>query len=91
MPRLRDVLPEAFEQDRVAAPAARSLADVRVVAVRLATGAPCARHAGLFAPWPGPERHVTAWYILENHKAVGVAEDPERGVSFPVAELRGER
>ncbi len=90
MPRLRDVLPEAFAQERFGTSAARTLADVRVVGVRLATGAPCESHAAMFAPWPGPERHVKTWYILENHKAVGVDEDPARGLSFPVADLEGE-
>ncbi|HSO05853.1 MAG TPA: hypothetical protein VLW45_01325 [Pelomicrobium sp.] len=66
------------------------MADLRVVGVRLTTGAPCESHAAMFAPWPGPERHVKTWYILENFKAVGVDEDPERGVSFPVADLERE-
>jgi hypothetical protein len=89
MPRLRDVLPADVPEPALAGSEAWRLRDETVVAVKLATGAPCDGHPGPFAPWPGPERHVRTWYILRNHKAVGVNEDPAAGVSFPVVDLEG--
>ena len=58
--------------------------DLDVVALRLATGAPCSSHSELFAPWPGPEPHVNRWFMLENGQAVGLVEDPDTGVSVAV-------
>ncbi|MGI9383769.1 MAG: hypothetical protein ACR2PO_11500 [Methyloligellaceae bacterium] len=85
MPKLRNVL------EREAAMGGRSpalderLLELDVVGLRLATGAPCSTHAELFAPWPGPEQHVSRWFMLENGQAVGLIEDPDKGVSIAVA------
>ena len=65
-------------EDRFRATDAFALREERVTAMKLATGAPCAGHGAMFAPWPGPEADVERWYLLENGWAVGVA-GAERG------------
>ena len=49
-----------------------------VVALRLATGAPCDGHAEAFADWPGTEAGVTRWYQLAGGAAVAVAGESEQ-------------
>lgn len=39
-------------------------------------------------PWLGQEKNVTFWYVLENGKAVGFNENPSRGWSFPLINLK---
>ena len=60
-------------EERFRATGAFALRDERVIAMRLSTGAPCAGHDAMFAPWPGPETGVERWYRLESGRAVGVA------------------
>ena len=50
-----------------------ALREEQVTAMKLATGAPCAGHGAMFAPWPGPETDVERWYLLESGRAVGVS------------------
>ena len=59
--------------DRFRASDAFEHREERVTAMRLATGAPCAGHGAMFAPWPGPETDVERWFVLESGRAVGVA------------------
>ena len=98
MPLLKDVLPAAFAADDTVGAvgagespvgALRDVADVAVVATKLTTGSPCDGHQELFADWPGPDRFVRQWFILENGKAVGINEDPEAGNSYPVVDYDG--
>ena len=38
--------------------------------------------------WPGKEKNVYCWWVLENGKAVGWNENPARGWSFPVVSYK---
>jgi hypothetical protein len=40
--------------------------------------------AGTFKKWPGPQKNVYFWVVLENYKRIGWNENPARGWSFPV-------
>ena len=73
MPTLGQVMPAEIGEDRFRATDAFALREERVTAMKLATGAPCAGHGAMFAPWPGPETDVERWYLLESGRAVGVA------------------
>ena len=69
----RETSPEAFRSS----PAWR-YRDEEVIALRLATGAPCDGHAEAFAEWPGSEPGVTRWYQLAGGAAVAVAGNCEQ-------------
>ncbi|MFQ5935578.1 MAG: hypothetical protein ACE5LB_04135 [Acidiferrobacterales bacterium] len=88
MPTLKQVLPTEFAEGRYADTPAYALRDMKVIARKLATGAPCSSPSkdGLFEAWPGLHEHVRYWFILENGKAVGFDEDPDKGWSFPVVD-----
>ena len=73
MPTLGQVMRSEIGDDRFRATDAFAHREERVTAMRLATGAPCASHGAMFAPWPGPEPDVQRWYLLESGRAVGVA------------------
>ena len=73
MPTLGQVMRSEFGEDRFRTSDAFALREERVTAMKLATGAPCAGHGAMFAPWPGPETDVERWYLLESGRAVGVA------------------
>ncbi len=85
MPKLRNVLEREAAAVRQPPALDDRLLELDVVGLRLATGAPCSSNAQLFAPWPGPEAHVKRWFVLENGQAVGLVEDPEKGVSIAVS------
>jgi hypothetical protein len=38
--------------------------------------------------WPGPHKHVYAWWILKNGYCVGWNENPGRGWSFSIFKMR---
>jgi hypothetical protein len=38
--------------------------------------------------WPGPQRNVHNWWMLEDGSAVGFNENPSRGWSFPRITLK---
>ena len=84
MPLLKDVLPPEFMEERFATCEARTLRDTPVAKMKLTTGAPCSSHAELFAAWPGVHAYVEKWFILTDGRAVGINEDPDDGLSFPV-------
>lgn len=90
MPTLKQVLPKEFLEGDYRDTPAYALRDVQVIARKLATGAPCssASKNDLFEAWPGSHEHVGYWFILDNGKAVGVNEDPEKGWSFPVVDYQ---
>ena len=73
MPTLGQVMRSEIGEERFRTTVAFAFRDERVTAMRLATGAPCAGHGAMFAPWPGPETDVERWYLLESGRAVGVA------------------
>ena len=73
MPTLGQVMRSEIGEDRFRTTGAFAFRDERVTAMKLATGAPCAGHGAMFAPWPGPETDVERWYRLESGRAVGVA------------------
>ena len=73
MPTLGQVMRSEIGEDRFRATDAFGLREERVTAMKLATGAPCAGHGAMFAPWPGPETDVERWFLLESGRAVGVA------------------
>lgn len=75
MATLRDVLPPDFLLEYSDTPTAKLL-DVEVTKECDATK-PGER-------WPGKHKHVFAWWILANGKAVGWNENPGRGWSFPI-------
>ena len=86
MPTLAQVLPRTFfDRDSAAEKASRYL-ELEVVATKLGGGSPCSGHEGIFETWPGPEENVRQWFLLSNGKAVGINEDPNEGLSFPIAE-----
>jgi len=39
--------------------------------------------------WPGSQKNVHIWWILENNIAVGWNENPSKGWSFPVIKMKG--
>ena len=73
MPTLGQIMRKEIGEDRFRATFAFALREERVTAMKLATGAPCAGHGAMFAPWPGLETDVERWYRLESGRAVGVA------------------
>lgn len=84
MPVLKQVLPKEFGEERYRNTPAYELREAKVMAKKLATGAPCSNRSELFEAWPGPHEFVRDWFILDNGKAVGFNEDPVNGWSFPV-------
>ena len=74
MPTLGQVMRSEIGDDRFRATDAFAFREEQVTAMKLATGAPCAGHGEMFAPWPGLETDVERWYLLESGRAVGVAE-----------------
>lgn len=79
MKKLRDLLPPEFLAEYQDTQAAKML-DVTVTKECDAT------KSG--ERWPGKHKHVYAWYVLENGKAVGWNENPGRGWSFPVIKFQ---
>ena len=73
MPTLGLVMRSEIGEERFRASSAFAFREERVTAMKLATGAPCAGHGAMFAPWPGPEMDVERWYLLESGRAVGLA------------------
>ena len=73
MPTLGQIMRSEIGEDRFRATDVFALREERVTAMKLATGAPCAGHSAMFAPWPGPETDVERWYLLESGRAVGVS------------------
>ncbi len=75
MPTLQRVMLREVGEARFRASVAWPLRGERVVAVRLASGAPCSSHEAVFSPWPGPHDGVKRWFELESGNAVGIEED----------------
>ena len=73
MPTLGQVMRLEIGDELFRTTVAFALRKERVIAMKLATGAPCDSHDAMFAPWPGPETDVERWYALESGRAVGVA------------------
>lgn len=79
---LRDVMPHELFGGSYDDTPAHKLADVRVKAeYRPYKG-------GGDPAWPGPQKHVMFWVLLENGKAVGWNENPSHGWSFPVVSAK---
>ena len=74
MTQLKDALPIEFISGEYDDTKAMKYSEVGVLEKR-------------FDPWPGPQKNVCVWYVLENGKAVGWNENPGRGWSFPVITL----
>ncbi len=74
---LKDAMPHEFVGGEYVDAPALKLRDVAVVAEYRMYG-------GVWKPWPGIHKHVFAWVVLANGKAVGWNENPNRGWSFPV-------
>ena len=89
MPLLRQVLPQLVADSQYSTTKAYLHKDVRVVEVKLTSGAPCSSHNQLFASWPGHESGVQEWYILENGFAVGKISNFSEDDEFPVFNLQG--
>lgn len=85
MPMLRNILSK--EGLELPASALRSSElEANVAEMFLATGAPCGAHSALFRPWPGPEKNVSRWFVLEDGMAIGLTgkpDQPEGVVRFP--------
>ena len=73
MPTLGRIMRSEIGEERFRATEAFVHREERVTAMKLATGAPCAGHGAMFAPWPGPETGVERWYLLESGRAVGIS------------------
>ena len=86
MARLDQVLSHAAPQISLAGSGADGLGGVEVLAVKLGSGAPCSSHEAMFEDWPGPERYVGQWFVLANGKAVGIDDDPDRGLALAVTD-----
>jgi hypothetical protein len=79
---LKDVLPhEALGPEYEGAPF-REYLDVRVIGI-YGVG-----FAKSHVRWPGKQVYVYNWWLLENAKAVGWNENPSRGWSFPVVNVK---
>ena len=89
MPRLSQVLPDAFLEVAAENPDVEALLDVEVKTIQLNNGSPCDGHASMFSDWPGKGRHVRQWFVLVNGKAVGVDEIPDSPWLFPVINYDG--
>lgn len=72
MTTLQDVLPSEFRG--YSDTEAYKYKDVKVVE----------QIDGTVTPWPGHEKNVFWWFLLENGKRVGWNENPSRGWTFPV-------
>ncbi len=90
MPELRKVLPALTDDAQFQHTEAYQLRDQQVTAFRLATGAPCSSKGELFASWPGPEKNIIEWYVLENGYAVGRGTDADGQDCYPVARLNSD-
>ena len=66
--------------------AAYKYADIEVVAEHSPTV-----DGDNYQPWPGTHRNVWYWVELDNGKAVGLNENPSRGWSFPVINMKRNR
>lgn len=75
--RLSDVLPSEFDSE---------FSDTRAASMK-STEIVCA-YDGRIRRWPGKEKHVMIWWQLNNGYAVGWNENPARGWSFPVINIR---
>jgi hypothetical protein len=71
--RLRDVLPANFMVENADTKAAKFL-DIKVILEKSTTE----------EKWPGKEKNVSTFWVLENGLLVGWNENPSRGWSFPV-------
>jgi len=80
---LKDVMPREFEIEHFQSRAYKRFADAKVIRQFNFFGGPRRR-------WPGPQRNVHNWVIVEGGYAVGMNENPGRGWSFPVYKMKGE-
>ncbi len=88
MPRLKDVIPELQEQERLRDSQAYQHRNQQVTQVKLTTGAPCSTHDELFESWPGESTDVAKWYTLDNGFAVGCGVDLNGNPHYPVVRLK---
>ncbi len=90
MPELKRVLPDLAGDSRYRGTDAYRLRNRQVTQVKLTSGAPCASHDALFAPWPGPETNIKEWYVLDNGYAVGKGADADGDDVYPVLKISRE-
>ena len=83
MPKLGQVLQRELDDRSFFEVLSPALLEGDVVAVYLATGAPCDSHAGAFSAWPGSEQDVERWYRLDSGAAAGIRV--ENDVPYGVA------
>jgi hypothetical protein len=76
--KLKDVLPYEFISAEYDNCRARKFADVEVVK----------EWDSRDNRWIGKHKNVTYWYELENGYAIGINENPARGLSFPVKRIK---
>ena len=86
MPLLKDVLPELELNSGLRGSEAYQLRNYTVVAIKLATGAPCSTHSELFSVWPGPEKNINKFFVLDDGRAVGICGD-DGHQTYPVVRL----
>lgn len=86
MPLLKDVLPELELNAELRTSEAYQLRNYTVVAIKLATGAPCSTHSELFSVWTGPEKDIDKFFVLDDGRAVGICGDNGRR-TYPVVRL----
>lgn len=77
MKKLKDVLPEEFFTEFMDSSAATFL-DVEVLQ----------EFDGTKVSWVGSHKYVFLWWSLKNGKAVGWNENPAKGWSFPVSNIK---
>jgi hypothetical protein len=76
--KLKDVLPYEFMGSEYSEDKARKFADIEVIK----------QHDSRDVNWIGKHKNITYWYELENGYAVGINENPSRGMSFPIEKIK---
>ena len=76
--KLKDKLPIEFMDCEYENSKARKFADIEVVQ----------EYDAREKPWIGTHKNITYWFVLKNGYAVGLNENPEKGLSFPVVKVK---
>lgn len=87
MPLLKEVLPELELNSELRSSEAYLLRNDSVIAIKLTTGSPCSTHSELFSVWPGPEKNIDKFFVLDNGRAVGICGGDNGCRTYPVARL----
>lgn len=78
MLKLKDVLPNEFMGCEFDNCRARQFTNIEIIK----------EHDSREECWIGKHKNVTYWFELNNGYAVGLNENPARGLSFPVEKIK---